>query len=479
MTSNLEKVSSAVLKRITPNQKEKKEVLSLAENLVQKVRTAAEKAGVKAEVRLEGSVAKDTWLREEPDIDIFMRLPTSTSREAFGAVCLKIAKEATRGFKQVERFAEHPYLEAWVNSTRVNIVPCYQVKPSEWVSATDRTPFHTDYVKPRLNDRLRSEIRLLKRFMKGVGVYGAEIKVGGFSGYLCELLTLQYNSFVGVLKFAADLRNAWLIDCEGYYKGRENELPKIFQEPLVVVDPVDKGRNAASAVRKERLIEFVAASREFLRSPSLEFFYPRETKALSARQLLNEIKKRRSTLVFVKFDRARAVPDVFWGQLYKTQRVLRKMLEQNDFHVIRGSAWSNEQDLNVLVFEVEHGKLPLVKKHLGPPLRKRKECDNFLLKHLGSPNTVSGPYVEEDRWVVETMRKHTDITALLSEKLRDDGRKVGVPELISRVIKQTFAVMVNEQITKTYSSNPQFAKFVTEYLEAKPRWLNRAHAVKV
>lgn len=475
----IEKVTATVLKKVTPSPKETKNILLLTGNLVEKVKTAAKKAQVEAEVRVEGSIAKDTWLREEPDIDIFMRVSTSMPREAFGTVCLKIAKDATGGFKQVERFAEHPYLEAFVNSTRVNIVPCYQVEPGEWVSATDRTPFHTDYVKPRLNEQLRGEIRLLKRFMQGVGVYGAEIKVGGFSGYLCELLALKYGSFVGVLKSAADLENAWLIDYEGYYKGRENELRKIFEEPLIVVDPVDKGRNAASAVRKERLIEFIAASREFLKKPSLEFFYPREIKTLSAKQLLSEIKKRRSTLVFVKFGRVKAVSDVLWGQLYKTERSLRKMLEQNDFHVIRDSVWSNEQDLNMLVFEVEHGRLPLVKKHLGPPIRKKVECENFLRKHVGSPATVSGPYIEDDRWVVETKRKHSDVVALLSEKLSDGGRHVGVAELISHVVKKTFKVMVNEQIMKPYLSDPQFAKFVTEYLEAKPRWLRSTHAAKV
>jgi len=479
MTLTLEEVTATVLKKVTPSRREKEKVLSLAENLVARVKTSAKKAGVDAEVRVEGSVAKDTWLREEPDIDIFMRVPTSLPREAFGTVCLKIAKEATKGFKQVERFAEHPYLEASANSTRVNIVPCYRVKLGKWMSATDRTPFHTDYMKPRLSEQLCNEIRLLKGFMKGVGVYGAEIKVGGFSGYLCELLILRYDSFVGVLKSAADLKNAWLIDYEGYYKGRENELPKIFEEPLVVVDPVDKGRNAASAVKKERLIEFTAAGREFLKNPSLEFFYPRETKALSARQLLSEMKRRRSTLVFVKFGKVKAVPDVLWGQLYKTQRSLKKMLEQNDFHVIRDSAWSNEKDLNVLVFEVEHSKLPLVKKHLGPPIRKKVECEKFLRKHVGSQGTVSGPYIEEDRWVVEIKRKHSDIASLMSEKLKDGGRKVGVAELISRVIKKTLEVMINEQILKSYSSDPQFAKFITEYLEAKPRWLHRTHAVKV
>jgi len=473
MTSTLERVSSTVIKKVTPSRKEREKVLSLAENLVEKVKTAAEKAEIEAEVRVEGSVAKDTWLREEPDIDIFMSVPRSLPREAFGTVCLRIAKEATRGFKQVERFAEHPYLEAFVDSTRVNIVPCYRVKPGEWISATDRTPFHTDYVKPRLNEQLRMEIRLLKRFMKGVGVYGAEIKVGGFSGYLCELLTLQYSSFVGVLKAAADLRNAWQIDFEGYYTGKENELPKIFEEPLVVVDPVDKGRNAASAVKNERLIEFVAASREFLRKPSLEFFYPRETRALGAKKLISEMKKRGSTLVFVKFGRVKTVPDVLWGQLYKTERSLKKLLEQNDFHVLSNSVWSDEQDFNMLIFEVEHDWLPLVKKHLGPPIRKRTECDNFLRKHVDSPATVSGPYLEDDRWVVEIRRKQTSVVALLSEKLKDGGKNVGVADLISRVIPKTLEILVNEEAQKLYNVNPEFAKFLTQHLKGKPSWLKK------
>ena len=185
MASNLVTVLTKVLTRVNPSEKERREVLELADILIERVKKASKEAGVKARVRVEGSVAKDTWIKGEPDIDIFMQLPLSTPREAFGTICLNIAKEATKGSVQVERFAEHPYLEAIVNGTRVNIVPCYKAKLGEWVSATDRTPFHTDYVMPRLDERLRSEIRLLKRFMKGIGVYGAEIKVGGFSGYLC------------------------------------------------------------------------------------------------------------------------------------------------------------------------------------------------------------------------------------------------------------------------------------------------------
>ncbi len=477
MALTLEEVCAEVLKKTTPSSDERRRVLELAEKLRGRVRAAAEEAGIEAEVRVEGSVAKDTWLREEPDIDIFMRVPTTMPREAFGTICLEIAKKATEGHKQIERFAEHPYLEAFINTTRINIVPCYQVNQGEWISATDRTPFHTDYVRSLLNDRLRSQVRLLKRFMKGIGVYGAEIRVGGFSGYLCELLTLHHGSFVEFLRSIAGWRESRVIDYEAHYKGREQEARKIFEEPFVVVDPVDKGRNAAAAVRKERLDELVVASRAFLIKPRLEFFYRRETVAYKAEKLVHAIATRGSTMVFVKFGRVKAVPDILWGQLYKSRRSLKKMLQQHNFNIIRGHVWSDEQDLNMFIFEVEQRFLPLIKKHLGPPIEKREECEKFLRKHAGATTTVSGPRVEGGRWVVETKRRHTDIVNLLAEKLKGGGRRVGVADLISQAVANTLDILVNEEITKLYSSNAEFAKFLTEYLEGKPRWLSGINLV--
>lgn len=471
MTSTLENVCSSVLRRVTPSQKEREKVLAVAEELKKKVTMVAKKAGVDAKVRIEGSVAKDTWLSSEPEIDIFMQVPTSMPREAFGTICLKIAKEATKGFRQVERFAEHPYLEAFVNSIRINIVPCYRVEKGEWISATDRTPFHTDYVKPRLNERLRGEVRLLKRFMKGIGAYGAEIKVGGFSGYLCELLALHYKSFLEVLKSFAEWKERKLIDYEGYYKGREQEAKKIFEEPLIAVDPVDKGRNVASALRRKCLDEFIAASRMFLQKPSENYFYPPKTQPFKPRKIADILKTHGSTLVFIKFGRVNAVPDVLWGQLYKSQRSLRKMLQLHDFNVVRDAVWSNEQDFNVFLFEVEHRFLPLIKRHLGPPIEKRADCKKFLQKHVRSPNTISGPRVEKGRWIVETRRKHTDIVALLAETLKGGGRRTGVADLIAQTIAETLQILTNEEIRISYTANTEFADFFTEYLVGKPHWL--------
>jgi len=472
--SELEKVCKTVLERVTPTREKREKVEALAKELEERVASAAADFGVKATVRLEGSVAKDTWLSEEPEIDVFMRLPTSIPRKSLGEVALKIARRATEGARQVERFAEHPYLEAFIDDIRVNIVPCYDAKPGEWLSATDRTPYHTDYVKKRLTSQMRSEVRLLKRFMKGVGVYGAEIKVGGFSGYLCELLIINYGDFVNTLRAFAQHKGRIIVDIENHYRGRKDELPLLFNEPLVIVDPVDKVRNVASAVQSQKLYTFVAAARAFLEKPSLKFFYPPETKPLTTRELKAKISTRGSATLFVVFGRVEAVPDVLWGQLYKSQRSLARLLELNDFSLLRGTAWSNEKDLNAFIFEIESRYLPPVKKHLGPPMEKEHECKNFLAKYTGNAGTVAGPYIEDGRWVVQVRRKYTDAAALLYEKLKDGGRSAGVAKEIAQVLQKGFKILVNEEIAETYEKDGEFAKFLTEFLSGKPKWLEDA-----
>jgi tRNA nucleotidyltransferase (CCA-adding enzyme) len=473
MQDKMQGVLAAVLKGVTPNEDERARIKALAEKLEKKVASASKHLGVKAKVRVEGSVAKDTWLSGEPDIDVFMRVPVSIPRESLGEVCLKVAEEATKGSEQIERFAEHPYLEAFVDGTRVNIVPCYAAKRGEWLSATDRTPYHTDYINKKLDVKMRSQVRLLKKFTKGIGVYGAEIKIGGFSGYLCELLVLHHRSFLNAVEAFAQHRQRMVIDIEGFYRNRQREVDLLFDEPLAVVDPVDKARNVASAVRKQNLYTFIAAAQAFVKRPSLNFFYPPATVPMNASKMREELKKRHHgpTTVFVTFGRVDVVPDILWGQLYKSLRSMHKLVELSDFSLLRDFAWSDEKCLNVLGFELEHCCIPEVKKHTGPPLEKEKECEKFLAKHLNARGRVAGPYVEDGRWVVQVRRNYTDACALLREKLKDGGKNAGVADGISRVLRKGFKVFVNEEVADIYEKNKEFAEFLTEFLSGKPKWL--------
>jgi len=128
----------------------------------------------------------------------------------------------------------------------------------------------------------------------------------------------------------------------------------------------------------------------------------------------------------------------------------------------------------MFMFELEQRFISLVKKHLGPPIEKKSECEKFLLKHVKIPNTVSGPYIEDRRWVVEICRKYTDAVVLLKDKLRDGGRSTGVAEQISKKLGEGFKIFVNEEIIGIYKTNSEFAKFLTEFLSGKPKWLENA-----
>jgi tRNA nucleotidyltransferase (CCA-adding enzyme) len=312
--------------------------------------------------------------------------------------------------------------------------------------------------------------------LQGIKVYGAEIKVGGFSGYLCELLVIHHGSFVGTLEAFAKCAARMVIDIENYYAGREKELRLLFDEPLVVIDPVDKGRNVASAVKLQKIYTMIGAARAFLKTPSERFFFPPKTKALPIKGLQNKLKQCGSDFLFLTFRNVNVVPDILWGQLYKTQRSLRKLLELNDFKVLRDVVWSDEKTLSAFIFELEQRTIPSVRKHLGPPLEREEECDNFLSKYVSNGSVVSGPFIEDGRWVAEVQRKHTDAVAFLREKLKEGGRNTGVANLISEAFKDWFKLMVNDEVSIVYSDNKTFAEFLTEFLDGKPFWLKPEEA---
>jgi len=56
--------------------------------------------------------------------------------------------------------------------------------------------------------------------------------------------------------------------------------------------------------------------------------------------------------------------------------------------------------------------------------------------------------------------------------LKDGGRNAGVAEGISKVLKKGFKVLVNEEISDVYETNGEFAVFLTEFLQGKPKWLD-------
>lgn len=468
------RISNAAKKKIVPSPKLKQIVKAKAEEIRRSVELECEKASLTAEVRVDGSVAKDTWIRDYVDADVFMRVSPELTKKQLREICLPIARKALEPNRVIERFAEHPYVESIVRfrggSLRVNVVPCYNVQKGDWHSATDRTPYHTEYVRSHITADQHDEVRLLKAFMRGIGSYGADIKTGGFSGMISETLIISHGTFRNVLVDFVEWQETRYIDVENYYEGRTDEVHRIFPEPLVVIDPVDKGRNLGAAVKAVQLWNFVSASRRCTEKPSVSYFFEPKVRPLTRAEFRGRVKGRGSDIVCIAMDRIEAVVDILWSQLYRTQRALANLLESNDFEVINSTAWSDEKALNILLFELQSSVLQDSRKHNGPPVSKFSESSSFISKHLDTSNTIAGPWIENDRWQVLKRRRVTSARTLLDSTIRSGGKGVGVAPLMVQAFKKNARVIEGQEIGRVLSTNRDFGRFMRLYLSGRPAW---------
>jgi tRNA nucleotidyltransferase (CCA-adding enzyme) len=310
-------------------------------------------------------------------------------------------------------YAEHPYTRGWWGGFEVEIVPCYRITDaSQRMSAVDRTPLHVDYVLGHLKEGQADEVRLLKAWAEGIGVYGAEAKVLGFSGYLCELLVLKHGSFRGVLESSLSWKPGTVLELE-------RPPTRTFSEPLAVVDPVDPNRNVASAVGLEQLATFVHAAREYLRSPNERFFFPRPLTPLSVSKLRGLAGRRGAALLAISVPAPAVTEDVLYPQLRKAHRAFGDLLERNAFAVF-DSRFDVVAKEAVFLFELTAEMLPRVARHEGPPVWV-KNAKDFLDKWRGSRKTIAGPYIRGGRWVVDVIREATTPAALVKARWRDLG----------------------------------------------------------
>ncbi|MGD0057522.1 MAG: CCA tRNA nucleotidyltransferase, partial [Methanomassiliicoccales archaeon] len=286
-------LEQTVLDRISPDLRHRRFVNRIVSNLIQKVEGDIKDRGLDLEVRLVGSVAKDTYLRN-PDVDLFIMFPTVTPRKDLENVGLAIGRSVLGG---EERYAEHPYIHGEFEGLEVDLVPCYKIaSPLGLKSAVDRTPFHTEYVKSHVSEKQKADIRLLKQFAKGIGVYGAEAKTQGFSGYLIELLILRYGDFRTVLKEASEWKYGQTLHLAEHSKEK-------IDSPLIFYDPVDPKRNVASALSLDSFSLFVHACGEYLRKEDFKFFFPKAGRALDMRAIENEIRSRGTRVIVIEFRR--------------------------------------------------------------------------------------------------------------------------------------------------------------------------------
>jgi tRNA nucleotidyltransferase (CCA-adding enzyme) len=351
-----------------------------------------------------GSFAKGSWLPEHADIDIFVKIKPSVGIEKFEELGREIGSKALKNYGPKLRYSDHPYVEVFMKNIRVNVVPCYDVEQGKWQSAADRSPFHTQYISSHFDEEKRRQARLLKKFFKSVGIYGAEISTAGFSGYVSEVLVLKYSLFENVLRAAADWQERQIIAVCDY----DSDFVKAFNSPVIIIDPVDSKRNLGSAISPQSVAKFILAARAFLENPSLEFF--KEGKYVHSRRSASSMPLLPNVLV-VEFSHEKKSPDIIWGQLKRSINAIERQLELAHFEVLRSSCVTDERSSAALAFLLESIILPAYTKKKGPEIFRRRDTASFFLS-----NRKSKPLAI---WVDREMR-----IAMLIERKATDARKL-------------------------------------------------------
>jgi len=436
----LKRICEAVLERIRPDEGERQRVKAVTDRIIRKINEKASESDIEANAISVGSTARNTWVRGDADIDIFIMFPADLSEADLKEKGLALARSISDRYE--ERYAAHPYIHAYFYDAEgrteyeADLVPCFSVKDASVLkSAVDRTPFHNDYVVKRISG-LEDEVLLLKQFMKCLGIYGSEQRRKGFAGYLCELLILNYSSFAELLRNASRWRYGERIDIEG-----QGTYKEAGDDPLIVIDPVDPNRNVAAAVSEYSFCRLIDAARDFLAQPSMDFFFPLEEEPMREAEFKNRVKERGTELVMVMFEAPDVVEDILFPQLRKAEASVTNLIERNGFTEYRSEVCV-EGDKAFLLFELLVWALPRLKKHAGPPVTSKYHSEEFKNKYTAHKQEKKNLFIENGRYVVEVERNYTDVVSLLKNELKSCSLGKQVVESVDK----GYEVLRNEEI---------------------------------
>ncbi len=399
------------------------------------------------EYRFLGSYARDTWLKGNLEIDVFILFPEETSLEDLERIGIEIGKSVVDRYEF--RFASHPYVHGTVLDVEVDIVPCYKLKSAERIkSAVDRTPFHHDWLKDRIKGK-ENDVRLLKKFLKCAGIYGAEYKIRGFSGYLCELLIIFYGSFLNLIRNAIEWTRNTVIDV------LNNRVYRKKGYGFFVVDPVDPKRNVAANLSIDNLARFVERCRRFLEDPSISFFIEREVRAPDEEYIRNEIEFRRTGLYLIRFRRPKdVVEDNLYPQLEKATRRIEEFLKSHDFMPIR-SHYFADADRCYIVIETCVRELSRIRRHMGPPFE-----DGINVKKFLSKDRRYGHFIENGRYWTLVERKFTRPDEAIEWVIKNEWKSLG--KNVGESLRDYYEILKGVEVLKI--DDEEFRKNLVEFL---------------
>ena len=377
-----------------------------------------------ADIILGGSGAKDTWLSGNHDVDIFVRFnyeKYSHLSHELADLLEKILKQ-TFPKKEIKKLhGSRDYFQLVYKNLNFEVVPILEIKHAkEAMNITDISPLHSVWINKNAKG-IKDEIRLAKQFCRANKLYGAESYLSGFSGYILEILVTHYGSFEKLLKASQKWKLKEVLDPEKHYKNKEMVMFHLnnskLLSPLIIVDPVDKDRNAAAALSKDKFLQFKNLAKLYLKEPMIEFFEPKE---IVYKEL--KIGKGRNYLVFLDIETLSGKEDVIGVKLLKVFNFLSKELSR---FKIKDADWDWDHESKAkFYFILRKKKLSEYEIRKGPPLNLKDYAKDFKKKNKDT-------YVEKDC----LMAKVKNNKPLLKDYLKSVVKKEYFKERIKKIAK--------------------------------------------
>jgi len=457
--SEIQEITNEVARMFFPDEMECSKITSLMDRLLRDVDLVIRKMNgdIRIKPEIVGSAAKNTYLKEA-DIDLFLLFPATTPEKRTGEICFRIGKEILDS--HVVKYASHPYLSGTVEGVGVDVVWAYEVGSGEnIISGVDRTPFHTRYVNEFLSDERTRDVRLLKQFLKGIGLYSASLRVEGISGYLTELLVIGYGGFIDVIKEIAGWKKRKWIELTGMVESGESDRNRFPNDNLVFIDPVDSKRNVAAALSGDNYYRLISACACFLDAPSMAFFAPDPDSPPTVDELRETLAERGTSLFSLTLPLPNVVEDILYPQIYKAETSITNVLVKRGFQVfgckvtVHTAGSGEEKDLKTaeggriqFIFELDRIDLPKAEVHLGPPVHLINSSD-FLAKWSIAEDSFSKPYIQGGRWKVIRKRHPTNACSIL----KSDIGHMNLGKDLDKMTKKVFSLLSGPEVIEEYN----------------------------
>ena len=357
-----------ILKGVVPSSEERSKLITQVNKFLSDLNKALKRSHVQAKAMLGGSYSKDTRLSGDYDVDIFVKFNLVHKDQNLSS----LLERALKKWKHERIHGSRDYF--WIrDDIKYEIVPVLNItKPEQAENVTDFSPLHVAWVNKH-GKNLKNDIRLVKKFCKGAGCYGAESYIRGFSGHVVDILTIYLKGFIPLLKAASKWKPKVVLDRYKVYKGKALLMMNRskIEGPLVLVDPVQPERNAAASLTIENFDKFILAAKKFLKKPSKAAFTEKPVD-------FDKLKKK-GHLIKISVKTLKEKEDVAGTKFVRAYEHTRNELE--DF-IVKDSGWLWDKKLNgTWWFILDKKQLPAYMDWRGPPTKIKEAVKIFKKKY--------------------------------------------------------------------------------------------------